>query len=124
LALHVINYNTGGPDAPDLQETLQNFGINSVAFAVLSFLVYRDVKVWMLFDVFDVQYESDVPSGMPVTITLSALTCSFVLTAVLNQHQQSLPWIQLQIKCRHHITDLHCNMVLFLLRASLSHFAF
>ncbi|KAI7840112.1 hypothetical protein COHA_006153 [Chlorella ohadii] len=32
-----------GEGAPDLQETLQNFGINSAALAVLGFFVYRDV---------------------------------------------------------------------------------
>ncbi|PSC70246.1 LOW PSII ACCUMULATION chloroplastic [Micractinium conductrix] len=33
----------GGEGAPELQETLQNFGINSAALAVLGFFVYRDV---------------------------------------------------------------------------------
>ncbi|KAL4422500.1 hypothetical protein ABPG75_008697 [Micractinium tetrahymenae] len=33
----------GGEGAPDLQETVQNFGINSAALAVLGFFVYRDV---------------------------------------------------------------------------------
>ncbi|PRW20574.1 LOW PSII ACCUMULATION chloroplastic [Chlorella sorokiniana] len=33
----------GGEGAPDLQETLQNFGVNSAALAVLGFFVYRDV---------------------------------------------------------------------------------
>ncbi|GFH31856.1 acetylglucosaminyltransferase, partial [Haematococcus lacustris] len=39
-----IQAEHGGPDAPDLTETLQNFGINSVAVAILGFLVYRDSK--------------------------------------------------------------------------------
>ncbi|KAG2446119.1 hypothetical protein HXX76_000718 [Chlamydomonas incerta] len=34
----------GGPDAPELNETLTNLGINTAAVAVLSFLVYRDVS--------------------------------------------------------------------------------
>ncbi|KAL4854848.1 Protein LOW PSII ACCUMULATION 1 [Chlorella vulgaris] len=34
----------GGEGAPDLQETLQNFGINAAALAVLSFFVLRDVS--------------------------------------------------------------------------------
>ena len=34
----------GGEGAPDLQETVQNFGINSAALAVLGFFVYRDVS--------------------------------------------------------------------------------
>jgi hypothetical protein len=33
----------GGEGAPDLQETLQNFGINAAALAVLGFFVSRDV---------------------------------------------------------------------------------
>ena len=33
----------GGAGAPELQETLQNFTINSVALTVLGFFVYRDV---------------------------------------------------------------------------------
>ena len=32
----------GGEGAPDLQESVQNFGINSAALAVLSFLLWRD----------------------------------------------------------------------------------
>ncbi|KAJ9527361.1 hypothetical protein QJQ45_025630 [Haematococcus lacustris] len=40
----VAEWDQGGPDAPDLTETLQNFGINSVAVAILGFLVYRDVQ--------------------------------------------------------------------------------
>lgn len=34
----------GGEGAPDLQETVQNFGINSAALGVLGFFVYRDVS--------------------------------------------------------------------------------
>jgi hypothetical protein len=34
----------GGEGAPNLQETLQNFGINAAALAVLGFFVYRDVS--------------------------------------------------------------------------------
>lgn len=34
----------GGPDAPDLNESLTNLGINVTAVAVLSWLVYRDVS--------------------------------------------------------------------------------
>jgi hypothetical protein len=36
--------SAGGEGAPDLQETLQNFGINAAALAVLSFFVLRDVS--------------------------------------------------------------------------------
>ncbi|GLC51467.1 hypothetical protein PLESTB_000505700 [Pleodorina starrii] len=34
----------GGPDAPDLTESLTNLGVNTVAVAVLSYLLYRDVS--------------------------------------------------------------------------------
>ncbi len=34
----------GGPDAPDLTESLTNLGINTAAVAVLSWLVWRDVS--------------------------------------------------------------------------------
>ena len=34
----------GGDGAPDLTETLQNFAINSAAFALLSFLFVRDIQ--------------------------------------------------------------------------------
>lgn len=34
----------GGPDAPDLTESLTNLGVNTTAVAVLSFLLYRDVS--------------------------------------------------------------------------------
>lgn len=37
-------FSAGGEGAPDLQETVQNFGINSAALAVLGFFVYRDVS--------------------------------------------------------------------------------
>jgi hypothetical protein len=36
---------TGGEGAPDLQESLQNFGINLTAVLILGFLVYRDIQV-------------------------------------------------------------------------------
>lgn len=34
----------GGEGAPEVQETLHNFGINTAALAVLAFFVYRDVS--------------------------------------------------------------------------------
>lgn len=34
----------GGEGAPELQESVQNFGINVGALAVLSYFLYRDVK--------------------------------------------------------------------------------
>ncbi len=36
---------TGGPSAPDLNESLQNFGINLAAVLVLGFIIVRDLQV-------------------------------------------------------------------------------
>jgi hypothetical protein len=34
----------GGEGAPELQESVQNFGINVSALAVLSYFLYRDIQ--------------------------------------------------------------------------------
>ncbi|MEW5305795.1 MAG: hypothetical protein WDW36_008313 [Sanguina aurantia] len=44
ISLRLIAAVKGGPGAPELQETLQNFGINSSAVAVLGFLLWRDIS--------------------------------------------------------------------------------
>lgn len=42
ITVRLIAALKGGEGAPDLNETLQNFGINAAAVAVFSFLLYRD----------------------------------------------------------------------------------
>lgn len=42
ITIRLIAALKGGEGAPDLTETLQNFGINAAAVTVLSFLLYRD----------------------------------------------------------------------------------
>lgn len=44
IVLRLIKSLQGGPDAPDLTESLTNLGVNTTAVAVLSFLLYRDVS--------------------------------------------------------------------------------
>ncbi|KAG2498001.1 hypothetical protein HYH03_004260 [Edaphochlamys debaryana] len=44
ISTRLIKSLQGGPGAPELTESLTNFGINSAAVAVLSFLLYRDIS--------------------------------------------------------------------------------
>jgi hypothetical protein len=44
LLRKILLWGAGGDGAPDLTETLQNFVINSAAFALLSFLFVRDIQ--------------------------------------------------------------------------------
>ncbi|EFJ44781.1 acetylglucosaminyltransferase [Volvox carteri f. nagariensis] len=44
IVFRLVKALQGGPEAPDLNESLTNLGVNSVAVAVLSYLLYRDVS--------------------------------------------------------------------------------
>ncbi|GIL43550.1 hypothetical protein Vafri_1251 [Volvox africanus] len=44
IVFRLVKSLQGGPGAPELNESLTNLGINSLAVAVLSYLLYRDVS--------------------------------------------------------------------------------